>query len=188
MTPIYIVEFKAEPGSLISTLIKPFVPDGFTHTGLRVGNLYYEVDPTKGKVYNVFDLTDPCCDYLKKNGHRMEFYKLGEFDDITCFKIENWWDVRIKSQPPFSYLRFLTFPIDIARRKFYELKFRLTGKATKTIFDALCPSAEVCSTAVDKSLSVAGLDILPCLDSQMAYPGSLSLGIRDKRVYFECHS
>ena len=184
--PVYIVEFIPEPGSIISTIIKAFVPTGFSHTGIRVGNTYYEVDPTKGHTYNKFDLTDNCCDYLKKNGYRMQFYKLGDLPDDVCMKIEIWWDIRLKTQVPFSALRLITMPIDIARQKIYTLQYKLTGHVTKTFFDILVPNADTCISAVDKSLVAAGIDLRPDLSETQSYPGLLSERIRDNRVYFPC--
>ena len=185
MTPVYIVEWLPSPG-IISAVINAFVPTGRSHTGIMIGKCYYELDPTRGHNYNLFDFTDPCCNYLKKNGKYMEFYLLGEYDDDTIAKIRGWWVEKLLKQPGFSVLRFLTFPIDIARQKFYELQFKITGKPTKTIFDTLLPNNEVCSTAVADSLRIAGIDPRPDLSDSVVYPGLLSEDIRDKRVYFPC--
>lgn len=187
-TPIYIAEYLPEKGSIISALINAFVPTGYSHTALRVGKILYEVDPTKGKTYNKFDLSENCCDYLMKWGSRIHFYWIGDYDDSTIQKIEIWWDFRLKSQPAFSILRLLTMPFDIARRKIYELQFKLTGRPTQTLFDLLLPNNDTCIAAVDKSLKAAGIDLRPDLSENMSYPGLLSERFRGNKVQFICGS
>ena len=185
-TAIYIGECRPEKGSLLSELAAHFVPTGYTHTVLRVGNVLYEVDLTKGRTYNKFDLTDNCCDYLKKWGYRIDFFKIGEYDDETIRKITAWWDEKLKKQPIFNFLRFITYPIDIPRLKYFEWKYRKTGKPEQTLFDLLAPNSNTCIAAVDKSLKAGGIDLRPDLTENQSYPGLLSEPFRNNKTEFIC--
>jgi hypothetical protein len=175
---VYIAEFR--PYDLKTTpffwkLVLDVLGTGFYHTGVLIGNRYFEMFEKGYREipFTSFEQLNKDRGQAQKPPDAIDFVELPrEFTKEELDKMIKWWTDKMKPGMFFGYIRFAELAFSKIFRKLSEWYYKKTGKVLIFARTDAEKTVRVCSSAVAECLKESiGYDLFPELDETIVVPG-----------------